>query len=333
MMTRVFVYEYISGGLTEASAMPELLAQGRAMRDAMIADLAQIADVIVTCAMLPEELAAGGYDAPNLVACAREPGENPFAFVRRQAVRHDVTWLVAPESDGILLSLHDAVDASRWLGCSGAAISLAASKRATARHLAGCDIAATQPWSDEEPQASGAQYWVVKPDNGAGAERTYHYTGFDAAHDAWLQRMEAGEAVVMEPWVEGEPLSVSLICSPGSTEVLSINRQHVRVDVGGQVHYDGVALNAFDLESVSGKWIARVAESVVTAMPGLAGFVGIDMVWHPRRGPVVIEVNPRLTSAYVGMSALLGRNLAREMLAIHQVANEMTQPDGASHGQ
>jgi tyramine---L-glutamate ligase len=32
------------------------------------------------------------------------------------------------------------------------------------------------------------------------------------------------------------------------------------------------------------------------------------------RGPVVIEVNPRVTCAYIGLSAALGRNLAAELL-------------------
>ena len=147
--------------------------------------------------------------------------------------------------------------------------------------------------------------------------------------------MAAGEAVVMERWVEGEALSVSLLCGPGGVgemEVLSINRQQIRVDEDGKVHYDGVTLDAIALLSIPGEWITKLAQRVIDAMPGLAGFVGIDMVWHPRRGPVVIEVNPRVTSAYVGMSALLQRNLAREMLAAHQVAAEMLV-DGASHDQ
>ena len=47
----------------------------------------------------------------------------------------------------------------------------------------------------------------------------------------------------------------------------------------------------------------------------LGGFVGIDLVWHDRRGPVAIEINPRVTCAYVGLSRSLGRNLAGEVIA------------------
>ena len=56
---------------------------------------------------------------------------------------------------------------------------------------------------------------------------------------------------------------------------------------------------------------------MVQALPGLRGFVGVDLVWHAERGPVAIEVNPRVTCAYVGLSDELDRNLAAEILAAH----------------
>jgi predicted ATP-grasp superfamily ATP-dependent carboligase len=55
-------------------------------------------------------------------------------------------------------------------------------------------------------------------------------------------------------------------------------------------------------------------------------------VLHPRQGPVVIEINPRVTCAYRGLSASLGRNLALELLASHQVRAEMRETNGASNG-
>ena len=62
--------------------------------------------------------------------------------------------------------------------------------------------------------------------------------------------------------------------------------------------------------------VRRVAQQVAQAIPGLRGFAGIDVVWHAQRGPVVIEVNPRVTCAYVGLSAALRRpQLAAEILA------------------
>jgi predicted ATP-grasp superfamily ATP-dependent carboligase len=325
-MTRVFVYEYISASAPEAT--PDLLAQGRAMRDAMLADLGAMADVHVTCAAPTREVPT--LAARNVSLCAAAAGESPRAFVERESLRHEVVWVVAPEFDGILQGLCDSVAPHRWLGCSGAAIALAGSKHATADHLSACGIASTQPWREGASSGSPGQRWVVKPEYGAGTEATFRYDSLAAAQAAAQARAAAGEAVTLERWVEGDALSVSLLCQPGNHQILSINRQHIRVDHHGQLHYEGVTLDAIGLLSMPGEWIIKVALQVLESMPGLAGFVGVDMVWHAQRGPVVIEVNPRLTCAYVGLSAYLQRNLAREMLATHQVNTEMMLLDGAA---
>ena len=65
--------------------------------------------------------------------------------------------------------------------------------------------------------------------------------------------------------------------------------------------------------------LAALAAHVAAALPGLRGFVGIDVVWHAQRGPVLIEVNPRLTCAFVGLSQRLGRCLAAEVLAMQKL--------------
>jgi len=104
-----------------------------------------------------------------------------------------------------------------------------------------------------------------------------------------------------------------------STEMLSVNRQRIAIGAGGALSFEGVDVNAIAVNSERGQTLARVATQVAKRIAGLRGFVGIDIVWHPLRGPVVIEVNPRVTCAYVGLSASLGRNLAAELLADHAV--------------
>ena len=43
------------------------------------------------------------------------------------------------------------------------------------------------------------------------------------------------------------------------------------------------------------------------ALPGLRGYIGVDLVLTESE-PVVIEVNPRLTTAYLGVRSALGGN-------------------------
>ncbi|MGT2428543.1 ATP-grasp domain-containing protein [Cupriavidus basilensis] len=121
---------------------------------------------------------------------------------------------------------------------------MATSKRATAQRLAALGIAATRPWSEGDAPESGR--WVVKPDDGAGSVATTPTMVSVRRTKAGCGAIAHGEPVVLEPWVEGEPISVSLLCGPGGPELLSVNRQHIRVDAAGQVHDDGVEINAIE---------------------------------------------------------------------------------------
>lgn len=308
-MRRVFVYEYLSGGgvIDDSPELAaELLPMGAAMRDAMVLDLLCCVDCAVsvaTCDAAPARL-AGASPVRAL------PGEAPQAFVSRQALRHDAVWLVAPETGGLLAELAAAVEPPRWLGCDPGAITLATSKRSTVEHLAAHGVATPLAYVDDP----GVQRWVVKPDDGAGAVDSRVHDDMAAAQDDRDGRRGATPAW-LEPWVEGEALSVALLCGAGRATLLGVNRQHIEIGRDGALRFAGVEVDVMPAEDPRRAVLAGLADRVAAAIPGLSGFVGIDIVWHPQHGPVVIEINPRVTSAYVGLSASLGRNVAAELLA------------------
>lgn len=309
-MKRIFVYEYLSGGGemagTEASR-GELLAMGRAMRDAITADLLGLEDYDVSVATCASALPV---PSPATAVTPRD-GESAFDFVARQADAHHGVWVVAPETGGLLSQFQRRVDPARWLGCDGPSTQLASGKRSTLTRLAEAGV--TTPLAFEH--APEIAHWVVKPDDGAGAIDTRVHASFEAALEDWSQRSRAGCPMAIEPWVDGEALSLSLMCSAGRCELLSINRQHISIDAEGLLSYQGVEVNALPLTGPRGATLDALAKRVGRSVPGLRGFVGIDLVWHAQRGPVVIEINPRATCAYVGLSQALGRNLAAAVMA------------------
>lgn len=303
----MLVYEFLSAGAlvagVSAQEQAELRAQGTAMRDAMLADLCALPGLRVAC--------VGDASCPEVAgveALTARPGEPHAGLLRRAAQEGASIWAVAPETGGALEALAHAVPAAKWLGCTPAAIALAASKSATCRHLAAQGIAVPKA----PPHAPGA--WVVKPDDGAGATDTRRHASFAAAQADVQQRMRRGMSCTLEPWIDGEALSLSLCGGQGGTQLLSINRQQIEVDAQGTVHFLGVQAAAIAPGSERGTRLAALAHEVSRALPGLRSFVGIDLVWHAQRGPVVIEVNPRLTTAYVGLSGRLGLNVARHLL-------------------
>ena len=68
----------------------------------------------------------------------------------------------------------------------------------------------------------------------------------------------------------------------------------------------------------------RLAASVLDCLPDALGYLGIDLVLGAEplgsnefgENDYVIEVNPRLTTSYVGLRALARVNLAEALLAV-----------------
>lgn len=313
-MTSILVYEPLSAGdpaTTRAlgrgsPAHVDMLAAGRAMRDAVVADLAALPGVRVT---VTTGLQEAGH-AAQASAVSQGPDEDAMSFVRREARRHDLCWVIAPESDGLLLELHDAVGTSRWIGCTAEAIRLAASKRATSAALARAGIATPLAFSPGDA-------WIVKPDDGAGTLDTRRHATRAAAAADLRQRRLAGQRALSQPFVSGEPLSIALVVGPVLARPVAFNRQQVHVDAAGWLHDQGVQPAAVHAADPRVPALQALGREVAAALPGLRGYVGIDVVWNERKGPVVIEVNPRVTCAYVGLSALLQRNLSADILAAH----------------
>jgi predicted ATP-grasp superfamily ATP-dependent carboligase len=303
---RVLVYEFASGGGFGAAAAPlAILAEGRAMRDAVCMDLAQLRGI---------ELCAACADAtppPAGRAVVAERGEAAADFLRRTAATVDAVWLIAPESQGIALALTRLLEDSGCaiIGCASAAVAPASSKTRTLACLAAAGIATVPTWPLATAPLTSRETWVIKPDVGCGCEAMRRVSAAEA------RRMRAGSAadVIAQPWIEGQAMSLSLLVAGAAVELLSVNRQHIGVAADGTLSLAGISRN-MDVDAATRRSLEAMARGVAAALPGLAGFVGIDFMFDADRRIPVLEVNPRLTSAYVGLSARLGRRLAAEIL-------------------
>src|SRR5262249_61768670 len=65
----------------------------------------------------------------------------------------------------------------------------------------------------------------------------------------------------------------------------------------------------------------RLARRAAAGVPGLGGYVGVDLVLGSAEDgseDAAIEINPRLTTSYAGLRALARFNLAEALLAVVQ---------------
>jgi tyramine---L-glutamate ligase len=281
------------------------------MAGALLEDLLQLPGIEVSYAR-NARLAPLARPRPGMArVCWREPGADPRAALAREIGEADAVWPIAPESGGVLQRAAQAViDAGRVLiGAHPSAIALAASKYGTSRRLRAEGIAAVPGFRAGErtaaAAAAGEGAWVVKPDDGAGCLQMRVFDGRAAA----LAALDAlGAGFVAQPWIEGPAMSLAAIGGADGVQLLSVNRQQVEARDGW------LALRAVDVNVVPAcAELASLAARVAAAVPGLSGYFGIDYI-DGASGPVVIEVNPRLTTTYAGLRPALGINAAQRVL-------------------
>jgi hypothetical protein len=89
-----------------------------------------------------------------------------------------------------------------------------------------------------------------------------------------------------------------------------------RVSEDGQLRYQGGEL---PLAAGLGQRAVALADRVLAALPDARGYVGVDLVLGRDPGGAedfVVEVNPRLTTSYVGLRAAATSNLAEAMIRV-----------------
>jgi predicted ATP-grasp superfamily ATP-dependent carboligase len=310
-VVRIHVFEFIcGGGLTGLPIPAQLAREGDLMLVALIQDLLEVPGVQVSFARDARLAPLAGERLRGARVCWRAPDSAPRDALEREIAAADAICPIAPETGGELERAARAVlDAGRMLfGPDPDAIALAGSKFATAHRLAQAGIGVVPCFRPGSAWAAIDGPWVVKPDDGAGCVDTRVFGSREqAASAAPLDRAWPG--LVAQPWIEGEAMSLCALAAPGRVEVLSVNRQQVRLH-DGAVELVAIEVNC---EPVTAP-LAALAERVAATIPGLRGYFGIDFV-RTSAGPLVIEVNPRLTSSYAGLRPALGLNVAEWMVA------------------
>jgi predicted ATP-grasp superfamily ATP-dependent carboligase len=320
---QVFVSEYICGGGWPAGTVAGSLAvEGRAMLCAIVEDLSRIPGVRVVTTW-------DGRLGPPPFSCARtvcvESPDGEFSAFQRLAGECDATLLIAPEFDGILLERSRIVEKSggRLLGPPSRAIALCTDKLRLATHLHDAGIPTIPTWlldltagMSSATTGDMAQFpIVVKPRDGAGSQKTWlvrDASELERIADE-LRAASATREFIRQPYIAGRAASVALVFSPSRREVEILVPAEQRLSGDGRLRYEG---GRVPLRNIDGEQIQSAALAACRSVPGMRGYVGVDLVLpdNDRGRPLVVEINPRLTTSYLGYRALSENNLAEWML-------------------
>ena len=247
------------------------------------------------------------------------------AAVRKVAEQVDAVCVIAPESEGILQSLVARVErtGTPLLNCSSVAVGKAADKFLLHEHVKRLGLVTPESLMfriheevDVVSQSINEKVGfpaVIKPLEGVGCAglSIVHSENDVSGAMAKIRKETAGKFFMTQQFIKGDSVSVSVISTGEESLPISLNKQDVSLGTpdfassynGGIVPFDSsLKRKAFDL-----------AKQVVESFRGLKGYVGVDLVLGESEA-FVIEVNPRLTTSYIGMRKVVRFNLAEAML-------------------
>lgn len=308
----IFIGEYVCGGGYGRRPLDQIPCsqreEGLAMLRSVAADFGEFADS-VHIAIDPRF----EFELPSRVTAHRIAAEEPLWPQWVAASRScDTALLIAPESEGTLAQSVAMLQSTglRLLNGFGDFLRSASDKWETARVFAAAGVPHPPTWTIEnlpDPATQSARAWVVKPRDGCGTGDVTTYVDFaDAAAASELPGR------ILQPWIEGRAASVAVIADGNELTVLPAVSQTLTsedcVYRGGQG----------PLDEEDQRRAANLAWAAVRALPRtVRGFVGIDLVLadDPEQD-CVIEVNPRLTTSYVGLRHIIEGNLAARLAGL-----------------
>ncbi|MCI0380637.1 MAG: ATP-grasp domain-containing protein [Gemmataceae bacterium] len=297
---KLLLYEMVSAGdLPNAPAA--LVTEGAAMLSALAEDFAEVPDLeVFTIPMTSDQRSRSRLDdgvaqadAVLLIA----PEWNNLLFDCARLAENAGKQLLSPSSEAVRLTADKLALFGHWQTLGVPTPAIIASFRATL------------PLPESFPM-------VCKPRFGAGAQATTLIEK-DQDYRRRVERVAAewpGQEFLLQEYAPGRAASISFLVGPRQTLALPAGWQHQSND--GRFRYWGGSMPLAPALALRAQRLGlRALEGIV----GLRGFVGVDLVLgraKDGRDDRAIEINPRLTTSYLGLRKLAKGNLAEALLRV-----------------
>jgi predicted ATP-grasp superfamily ATP-dependent carboligase len=340
---RIFIFEWVSGGGFNSITIPSsLFCEGFGMLRSLILDFKELGFEIVTQIDIRIK---------NLIPFIRadevhiiDSKDNVYRGFKKMIKSSKYCFIIAPESSYILYNLTKVAKkyCQEILSIDLKGISLASSKLKTYTYFMSYELKTPKTWLiPEKNNALDKEFieekfralhspFVIKPLEGVGAESIFYLQTRKDILDFFqgsINEIDTNRKYILQNFIPGEDLSVSLIGQSQDKDILasdfsimSINSQKIilKDSEKGSEYFGGETpiKNYNDMFSSLEKLISQ------PDLSDFVGYYGIDFIRTRKNEIYFLEINPRLTTSYIGIRNILSINPAQLIMNAKMKLNQ-----------
>lgn len=291
--------------------LPASLAkEGGMMLQALLVELKSLAGIQVCVPLDVRCTKPAMASAAEIVYV--DAGQDITSLLADLLIAVDLFWPIAPESDGILQSLAELAARANVVTCLSATrtLALCAHKYSTYQALVKSRIPVVETRLFHEGVDGLGESIVVKIADGVGCVDSVVVQAQEFSSIQLGTNQPAN--YILQPYLLGQAASLSCLFRDGKAWLVCYNHQQIVLQQG-RFSLQSCLVN---VQTDKLGFYRELIQDIARALPDLWGYIGIDLIECPEQGPLVLEINPRLTSSYVGIQQSTGINVAEQVLRL-----------------
>ncbi|TFG25982.1 MAG: ATP-grasp domain-containing protein [Promethearchaeota archaeon] len=318
---RIFIFEYISGGGFNKMAIPlSLFSEGFGMLKVSIQDFKSLGFEVKTILDYRISSLASQLDCDIMKEITGKMDFTPE--FKKSIVDCEYVFIIAPEFSGILYNLTQIAKrmGKKLLSMDLEPILQGSSKTKTYNLFTRFSIPTPHTFYfkkndgtvkvEQALKHSGLLKTplIVKPDDGVGAESIYYFETreqFDNFITNEMDLLDPNRDYIVQEFISGSDLSASIIKREKEPPIiLAINAQNIILEENEIKYIGGItpAENAGDIKYIIESYLNNLD------LTQFKGFFGIDFIKKLDHSLSFIEINPRLTTSYIGVRNITKNN-------------------------
>jgi len=326
---KIFVFEFASGGgFNKVDIPPSLFCEGYAMLKTIIADFKKLGFHITTLLDIRIDFLSQYLKADKIKLVRKN---DDYKKVYTDCLNECVyCFIIAPEFSKHLYKLTQIAKdlKKKILSIDLNGVWLGTSKLETYKYFIANKVNTPKtykiPLKGEEMDVDFISQKfdelgcpvIIKPEDGVGSESIFYFeTMVQIIHffEDSNEKLDLNRNYILQEYIDGEDLSISIINSVSSKKpeamnqiILSINAQIVKFkDSVNDSIYLGGFTPVVDYELLKDS-LEKILKSM--DLSSFRGYFGIDFIKKADNSIYFIEINPRLTTSYIGIRNILDYN-------------------------